>query len=597
MNKEMIGKIKIAVIVLVLCLIGWVFLLNPFIKFKSNEKKMLAASKRYFEINSHELPTGNRVATVGLKDLYSKAFLKNDLYVPLTNKVCSTSESFTKVKKVNGEYKYYVYLKCGVMSSSIDHKGPEIVLNGEDVIIINKNTKYKELGVKSVRDNTDGNMSVKSVSIDSSDVKVNKVGTYKVTYTVFDTFGNKTEKVRTVKVVSRLKNIVKNNTDKLGYYKGKDPKNYISFSGMLFRIVGIDGNNVKIIAEEDVSNVDYNGINKWLDYYYDHLTKESKKYIVDNKYCNMKINNETKNTKKCNSYTSKKKLYVISTDEINKSLQNDESFLKPASVSWTANKYNDKEAYTTRDMFIGKEYGQNVAKFDRSFTYGIRPVITIKGDTLIKKGTGSKTNPYSIGDFKVAQSNDKLNTRYTGEYIEYSNYLWRIIEVKDGRTKVILADTISSDQEWVETSYESKTQIYNPKEKGNVGYFFKNKISEYVKTNYFDKVKIEVPIYKNKYGYTKKHETKSYSVKLSAPNMYEIFSSYDFSSDMTGKYWFINSSKEKGRLAVMTYEGVPLNQKANKYTMFGIRPVGYLNRNVTIVNGSGTIEEPYIVEK
>ena len=98
----------------------------------------------------------------------------------------------------------------------------------------------------------------------------------------------------------------------------------------------------------------------------------------------------------------------------------------------------------------------------------IEVLITIKGDTLIKKGTGSKTNPYSIGDFKVAQSNDKLNTRYTGEYIEYSNYLWRIIEVKDGRTKVILADTISSDQEWVETSYESKTQIYNPKEKGNV---------------------------------------------------------------------------------------------------------------------------------
>ena len=69
---------------------------------------------------------------------------------------------------------------------------------------------------------------------------------------------------------------------------------------MLFRIVSIDRGNIKIIADEDISIINYNGIDKWLDYYYDHLAKDSKKYIVKNKYCNMKLNEETKSTTKLN---------------------------------------------------------------------------------------------------------------------------------------------------------------------------------------------------------------------------------------------------------------------------------------------------------
>ena len=602
MNKEkLIQKVKIISFVVILCFILWIFLLSPFVKFKSNESKFLKASKRYFEVNSHELPTGNRVKTVSLKDLYSKAFLKEDLYVPLSNKTCSVSESFVKVRHQNGEYKYYVYLKCGLFSSISDHTGPEIILNGEDVITVNKGDKYKELGIKSVKDNSDGTMEKDEVEIDSSNVHTDKNGKYEVTYTAVDSYGNKTEKVRTVKVVSRLKNIVKKDTKNKGYYQGEDPNNYMYFSGMLFRIIGIDKGNVKIIADQDVSNVDYKGVSKWLDYYYDHLTKKSKKYIVDNKYCNMNINEETKNTTKCTSYTDKKKLYLISFDEVNRSIVDERSFLKPASVSWIANKYNNKQAYTTKDIYIGNEYGQNIAKFDNDFIYGIRPVITIKGNTLIKSGEGTIEKPYSIGDFKTAKSNDLLNTRYTGEYIKYSEYLWRIIEIKDGLTKVILNSTLSSDGSSITTTYYTDSNIYNPNKKENVGYFFKNKISKYVKTDYFVKGNIEVPIYKDKYGYTKKYDIKRYKVKLFAPNMYEMFSAYDFrnmeGSYMDDSYWFINSSKKKGRYAAMSYMGIPINQVVSEYYNFGIRPVGYMNKKVTITSGEGTKEDPYIIAK
>ena len=68
-------------------------------KFHDNEKQMINAAKRYFEINSNELPTGKRIKTLSLNTLYSKAYLENDFYVPYTSNVCDQTDSWVKVRK------------------------------------------------------------------------------------------------------------------------------------------------------------------------------------------------------------------------------------------------------------------------------------------------------------------------------------------------------------------------------------------------------------------------------------------------------------------------------------------------------------------
>lgn len=602
-KNKIISKIKKIAVLLVVLLVVWFLILGPIIKFKSNENKMLEASKRFFEVNSNLLPTGSRVKTIYLKDLYSKAFLKEDLYTPISGKACSISDSWVKVKRENGVYKYYSYLKCGVMNSLIDHKGPEIVLNGSDTVVINKGDKYPELGVKSVNDNKDGKLDLSEVSIRSSKVNTNKVGTYEVIYTAFDKLNNKTEKIRTVKVVSTLKNVVSKSTNGKGYYKGENPNNFVYFSGMLFRIIGIKGNDIKIIADQDISNVNYDGINKWLDYYYDHLKNSSKKLIVPANYCNMKINDNSTNTTKCNSYTNKKNVYIASIDEVNKSLVNNESFMKSKSISWLSNKLDNKKAYAVRDVFYGEESNKNAITFNKNYNYGVRPVITIKGDSRVKEGKGTYEDPYNLGDFKRAKDNQKLNKRYTGEYIEYSNYLWRIIDVdSDGTTKVILDNTIKSNGENVETFYKTsnKSKIYNPKQKDNVGYFINNKTSRYLKTDYFVKKQISVPIYKGIFKYKKEIGTKKYKAKLFAPNMYEMFSAYTFeyqSGSPMGSYWMINSSKKQYKKSVVTDIGYMVNEDLGDYLPFGIRLSGYLNKDLEIVSGEGTKENPYKIAK
>ena len=597
MDKQKVIKyVKISVVCLILVLFIWLFLLNPFIAFKKNEKTMLNAAKRYFEINSNELPTGNRVKTLSLKTLYYKSFIKEDLKLPNSSKTCSISDSWVKVKKVDNEYKYYVYLKCGALSSNVDSKGPEITLNGDDVITINRGDKYKELGVKSVVDNTDGKLKVSNVTIDNSKVKTNRVGTYKVTYTISDSFNNETVKTRTVKVVASLNNIVKKDTGTSKVYKGVTVNNYIEFSGMLFRIVGFDSNNnIKIVSDKDISFVDYKSLDKWLDYYYDHLTDESKEYIVKSKYCNGKVSDDKLDTTKCSSYTSKKNLYILSIDDYNNSLDsNGSSYLYPSIISLLANKKNDKEVYTTRQYFMGTDY--KYMSFDINYSFGVRPVITINKDILLKSGDGTLNSPYSFESYDKAKAGDKLSSRYSGEYITYSGYTWRIMDaLDDGTVKVILNDSLRDNNSIITTSYNisDKAKIYNPNQKGNVGYFINNKMTEYINTDYFVSKSISVPIYSNRASYKGETSTKKYKVKLSAPNMYDMFTASNYNSS----YWLINSSKTQYIKYVVSDNGTVYYTDLGDDFSAGIKLIGYLNKNCSIKSGDGTLINPYVIVK
>lgn len=597
-DKNFIKYLKISVVVIVIALFLWFLVIHPLITFRGYEKDIEAAAKRYYEINAGELPTGTRVKTLSVQKLFDQSYLKEDFYVPFSKKPCSITDSWVKVRQEDGEYRYYTYLKCGIISSNVDHKGPEITLNGDDEVTINLGSKYDEEGVKSVVDNTDGKMDVEDVEIDSSDVNTNRAGTYKVTYSATDSLNNTNEVVRTVKVVERLKNTVNKATNKAGVYTGSNPNNYIYFSGMLFRIVDIDGDNVRIVAEQDVSNVNYTAIDEWLEYYYDHIADESKKFVVKNKYCDMKTNdNDISNIDKCNSYTKEKEVSILSASDINQAtVEGQSNWLRPNTVSWIRNEKDNKNAYTVRNVFYNTD--ARYMSFDQNYNFGVRPVLTIKGSTLIEDGDGTKDNPYSIGDMESAKAGDKLDTRHSGEFVSYSGMLWRIIDIdSDNTTKVIANTTIYNDGVRVLTSYDtdSKTKIYNPKERGNVGYFISNQAVQYFDTDYFVSKEVEVPIYKNMIRYGKESTTKKYKVKISAPNMYEMFSAFDYNSVTMKSYWLINSSKAKYTKALISDIGVVMYGPIYDNAEYGVRPVGYLNKDCSIVSGAGTYEDPYII--
>ncbi len=600
MKKENIKYLKIFVTVVIVVLVAWFLILKPARSFKSYEKELETAAKRYYDLNQTQLPTGDRLATVSMQTLYHKSYLKEDFYIPYTKEPCNMKDSWVKVKRVKGEYKYYTYLKCGALQSSVDNKGPEIKLNGSEEMTINLGSKYKEPGVKSVADKTDGKINTKNVIIKASNVDTSKVGTYEVTYTAYDSLKNKTTVTRTVKVVSKLKNAVEIATNKKGYYTGLSPNNYITLSGMMYRIIGIDGNNVKIVAQDDVANVDYAGISSWLDYYMEHITPEAKKYLVKNKYCNMPLTNEALYTTECSSKTKSTYAYIPSIDEINRSRNEEGSFLEPHTLSWTANLSGDKAAYAVRDFMMGVGVNPYYYSDDIINNYGVRPVLTIKGSSLLKGGAGTAENPYTFGETAPGRADDPINSRYPGEYISYGGLLWRIVETNDdGTTKVVSVKNVIHNGEVIKTRYDtdSSKKIYNPTQKGNIGYFINNKVSEYIDTSYFVNKDVEVPIYKDDILYGKETSTKKYKVKLSAPNTYEMFSARPLAEADVKSYWLINSSNKQFYKGVATDIGVVMSGVVSDMEYYGVRVTGNLHKGVMITKGKGTYEYPYNITK
>lgn len=593
--KNKLRLIRLTITVVIVGLFVWFLVLSPYITFKQNESEMVKAAKRYYEINLDKLPTGTRISTVTLQTLSRESYIDKDFYVPFSKEPCSITESWVKVKHTDSGYKYYAYLECGVLKSTTDHKGPTITLNGKDEITINKDEKYEELGVKKVVDNTDGKMDVKDVTIDSSKVDTSKVGTYKVTYTALDSFKNKTEKVRTVKVVQELEHTIKKDTNNTGVYTGTIENNYIRFSGNLFRIVSVENGNVKIVAAEDVSNVNYSGLDQWLEYYYDHLADSSKEYIVKTKYCNDKVTDTT--TKKCSSYTKEKDVYILSVEDVNNSVDSStgESYLYSSTIVWLANTKTDKESWATRSVFF--DTSDKYSSFSKNYNLGIRPAITIKGSNLITSGTGTENDPYQIDDMKTGKTDENLNTRYSGEYIEYSNMLWRIVEVeKSGAIKVISNSNVPIAGE-KRISYDSSitNRIYNPNQKGNVGYVINQKVADTIDEKYFDKTEIEVPIYKKLAKYNKETTTKKYKVKFHAPDMYDLYTAQN--NSLLSGYWLLNSSQNQDVVYMISPIGAVYNTGVPDSNTAGIRVIGYLNKNCKIVSGKGTEERPYKIAK
>lgn len=599
MEKKIIRNIKILIVVALIAAFVWFIVVSPMITFHKNEESLENAAKRYFEINKEQLPTGERVKTITLKELYNDSYLKEDFYSPYSKKSCSITNSWVKVRRENNEFKYYVYLDCGILNSKIDHDGPDIKLNGDSKITLGVDEVYKEPGVKSVVDNNDGKLDVKDVTIKGK-VDTSKIGTYEIEYIAFDKLSNKTVVTREVSVVKKIKNVVKKDLGNVTNYSGNPTNNYIMLSNMIFRIFGLDDNdNVIIVADQDIANVNHSKLDKWLDYYYKHLNSDAKKMLVKSKFCNMDITDNTLDTLQCNSYTKEKNVYIPSIVEVNKAQAGDTNFMKTFTMSWVSNKKSDKEAYVTRKYFVGDAAGKSFLSYNIDDNYGVRPMMIMNGNTNILGGDGSFLNPYYFEDINIGATSSLVNERKTGEYIEDHGTLWRIIDtMDDGTTKVITVDTLGYGMDSPKIYTEAEIIKYNPNNKNNIAYYINNNLNDYVDTSNFVNHEIEVPIYKDKIIYGKEIETKKYKVKLSAPNMYEMFSAQSATEKFANSrsYWLLNTSNTKRKTGAITDIGVPVNEEMQLYDTYGFRLVAYLKKDKVIVSGEGTYYYPYIIK-
>ena len=369
-------------------------------------------------------------------------------------------------------------------------------------------------------------------------------------------------------------------------YKGKNVDNYVKYSGRIWRIVKTIDNNIKLISSDlDTSlvwgvNTNYTDslIRNYLNNestiksYYESLA--NKEILVDTETC---IDNYNEGDYSCNEKV-KDKVGLISIYEY-QNAGGLNSYLNIGKYFWTSNVDDQNNSWY---VYKGGTLNNNSNTGKTYFVYGVRPTITVKGDTKVLKGKGTIEEPF---DIDIDNGNSILNSKYVGEYIKYSDYIWRIIETDENYVKVVLNGVIEKDNEKLEMPF------------GNSNYMdMNNKVGSYLNNDFYNTLNKESIIKHEfnlgrydktyKYDYTKVTEYKE-SLYIGLLQMGELFvNDFDncfmmartITSDKT-----IYQVLPEGKI----YAGSLSDERY-------LRPAMYLKPDLS-VTGKGTIDDPYMI--
>ena len=208
--------------------------------------------------------------------------------------------------------------------------------------------------------------------------------------------------------------------------------NYVLYSGQLWEVVETNdtNNTIKLVSPVSLTLLSYGDTNdwdsslvkKWLnEYFYSKLERTD--LIKETEFCidpvDVTPDSYTKMASCTNKVTEKVGLltyedYIYALDGT--TIQDGGSYLDEDEVSWliTPNNTSSNKNWQT--------YYENPSKLSISYNtngygLGVRPVISIKDNVLVKSGTGTRSNPYILSSERNLKKNTKLNLGKVGDYV------------------------------------------------------------------------------------------------------------------------------------------------------------------------------------
>ncbi len=428
--------------------------------------------------------------------------------------------------------------------------------------------------------------------------------------------------------------------------------NYVWYSGKLWRITAINSDKtIKMITQDVMTTISWNTYQEevtfkdsWI---YQWLNEDFKDTLYN--YQDIIVTNSKWNATKMEKVGKPSKSTIVQSDvgtldmyEYTQSYANlqkqdetetgDNSYLNVGYNWWLLTPkglITSSSTYYDVVWSISESGKLNDSKSSDNAGLGVRPVINLKSDILIiDGGDGSKTNPYKLTkDKKNGMQDDKLNTRLSGEYVNFDGKKYRIIEVMNNVTKLTSLDYIRNEDNSVLKKYVSR-EVSNRSSSGS-GYGSGNSASYWdyylnsssgwygsisskyksmlVSGSYYKNTTNFENNYKNSICYTRDttETTKNcrknsvYSGYIGLPRIGEIFSSQLGNGSSTSyTIWLINCSNWYGGTYMehlFNYisasgsgdEAYPNNSE------FAVRPSITLNSSVHITSGDGTEDSPY----
>jgi len=277
---------------------------------------------------------------------------------------------------------------------------------------------------------------------------------------------------------------------------------------------------------------------------------------------------------------------------------------------WLLNPYNSSYV-----CFVW-EGGTSSGNPPTEVLFGVRPAIYLKSN-IVFVGSGTKKSPYRIlTDYAVAETNDLINTRHSGEYVKLSNngveQLFRIVGIEDNKTKIVAMDyadnkatrkfaTSSSDTLWgsgtttgIDTWYTYLNETYYPNLVSTYGELFDSALY-YLGTSGYN---YKLSVCANTTSESTKVCDKTSDVgtfDIGLLRYGEMFATQQESGGYTNSIGMrlINRFDTSNVWTVRYYGNA--NGHTSSTNPWAARPTLHLKSTVKILSGSGTELDPYIV--
>lgn len=355
-----------------------------------------------------------------------------------------------------------------------------------------------------------------------------------------------------------LKNLVENN--------------YVSYSGILWRIVSVDDGKIKLVSDENVTvlpfgkNYDESNVIKWLNSTFKSNLTQPDLFITEFDSC---VNNVDKIEKSdCNN--SKNYVSLLSmNDYIDAGANN--SYLNNNTYFWLSTLNGSEPWYVFDNGGLKTDSNNHI--------YGVRPVIVLNDIEYIY-GNGTKSSPYIISNEPV----DTLSEIELGSYIDYSGYTWKVVSKDETSVKVVLSTPLKLNDEEIKKIYSKKYNYYNLNDSTGIAY--------YLNHTFYNTLKDKKYLKKGDF-YIGKFDTydleELYNEKVNA-----------YVGLLTVGDIFVTQNIDMYLLSSVTDDNtIPILNKNNSlfYNFIsyesGIKPVIYLDNKVEVKGGMGDENYPF----
>lgn len=388
--------------------------------------------------------------------------------------------------------------------------------------------------------------------------------------------------------------------DNDGYrFKGKDVKNYVYYSGLLWRIIKVnEDKTITMISEENLTSLAFgyennsykdSYIKQWLNnqenmqntgILYNKLNNADM-LLVNTKTCVDILEKATKT--ECKEEYDKESIGLISVYDYLEA-GGKESYLNTSSYFWTSNMSKDHKVWYVFD----KGGLNNISSVgDTYHSYGVRPVITLNSEIGYISGDGTKDKPYVIENYNFNTLSDSL----IGQYLTFNGYNFRVIDKNESGIKIIMNDVIKENGQNVEKVFSLRETTFNPNVYNNIGYYLNRQF--YSSINNKDYL-VTSTFYNGRYSSDTNFDYKQamendISANIALPQVGDLFL-----TDIKNNYTMTNGNEYEESVVSINEDGdIHFDMPDTKRN---IRPVLYLRKDIKIIDGKGTLDAPFIIE-